>query len=103
MLSKPILGFVTNGAQKDFIQESGLGIICDPDDMNQAILSIVNLINYGKEFTPNKEYLSKFHRKNLAKSLAVLLKKHTEISKSEKRTDQNNIVSSDVFTDVKHR
>jgi len=78
-LNKPILGFVTNGIQKQFIKESGLGIICDPDNINEAVLSIVNLLTNGKEFQPNTEYLNKFHRKYLAKKLANILNGLVEI------------------------
>lgn len=72
-LNKPILGFVTNGIQKDFIENSGLGVICNPDDILGSIKKIKDLVEHGKDFTPNTEYLETFQRKNLTKQLSNIL------------------------------
>lgn len=72
--SKPILGFVTNGIQKEFITKSGLGVICDPDNEEQALTVLHDLLVDGKVFSVQKEYLSFFHRKKITEQLALLLK-----------------------------
>jgi hypothetical protein len=71
--AKPIIGFVTEGIQKEFITKSGLGVICDPDNIPSAATTIVDLIKKGKTFTPDTNYLSSFMRQNLAHELAIVL------------------------------
>ena len=74
--SKPILGFVTNGIQKDFILESGAGIICDPDQPEEAARQIQSLLESGMHFTLNNQYLQTFKRRNLTQKLANLILKN---------------------------
>ena len=74
-LGKPILGFVTPGIQKDFIERSGLGVICDPDNSRETTEKLNALIEKGMVFCPNKEYIVSFHRKTLTESLANEIKK----------------------------
>ena len=69
---KPILGFVTEGIQKEFIQKSGLGIICDPDDTESAGEAISKLLLNGRKFKANTDYLAGFHRSHLSEQLALL-------------------------------
>ncbi|HAN39758.1 MAG TPA: hypothetical protein DCQ29_12710 [Chitinophagaceae bacterium] len=71
---KPVLGFVTKGIQKDFIEKSGIGIVCDPDDISTSVSSIVNLLTNGANFKPDINYLAKFERKQLSLELANLFK-----------------------------
>jgi glycosyltransferase involved in cell wall biosynthesis len=73
-MNKPVLGFVTEGIQKEFIECSGLGIICDPDNTQQSVDTFMELVKHGKTFSPNREYIASFHRKNLASSLADVFK-----------------------------
>jgi hypothetical protein len=70
--NKPILAFVTEGIQKEFLINSGLSIFCDPDNIELSANSIHDLILKGKDFTPNNRYLDQYHRFNLTKKLAVL-------------------------------
>jgi glycosyltransferase involved in cell wall biosynthesis len=70
---KPLLGFVTRGIQRDFIEQSGLGIICDPDDDEQAAAVLYDLILNGKKFKVNSEYLASYHRRNIAKNLSQVM------------------------------
>ncbi len=71
--NKPILGFVTEGIQKEFIEKSGLGLICNPDDTEGSANTIIELISKGKKFNPDTTYLKNFHRPVLAQKLATLL------------------------------
>jgi Glycosyltransferase Family 4 len=73
--SKPVLGFVTSGIQKDFIEESGIGIICDPDRSADSAQLIANLLKNGRRFIINNQYLESYKRRNLAHQLAILLHK----------------------------
>jgi len=67
---KPILAFVTEGIQKEFMIKSGLGVICDPDNVQESALTLFDLITNGRSFSPNGEYLETFKRSNLAKKLS---------------------------------
>lgn len=70
---KPILGFVTPGIQRDFIRQSGLGVVCDPDDHDRSVALMRRLIENGAIFKPNKDYLTGFHRRRNAMKLADLI------------------------------
>jgi hypothetical protein len=67
---KPILGFVTDGVQKDFLLNSGLGIICDPDDEKISAKLIGDLVMAEKAFRPDIEFLKEYSRLRLTKKLS---------------------------------
>ncbi|MEP7318342.1 MAG: glycosyltransferase [Panacibacter sp.] len=71
-LNKPIVGFVTDGIQKEFILKSGSGIILNPDEPVDAVEQLMDLFNQGKKFKLNKEYLDSFKREALSKKLSNL-------------------------------
>jgi hypothetical protein len=71
---KPILGFVTEGVQKQFLSESGLGIVCDPDDVQGSAQQIIELVSGKINISPDWNYLEQFHRKNAASKLAKVFK-----------------------------
>lgn len=71
--NKPIIGFVTEGIQKKFLINSGLGIICDPDDEEGSSNKIKSLLDNKFIIKPNINYLSKFKRKLLTDQLAKLI------------------------------
>jgi glycosyltransferase involved in cell wall biosynthesis len=77
--SKPILGFVTEGIQKEFILKSGIGIICDPDDIDGSIDTISQLLKKGRMFNVNNDYLDGFRRKNLTGKLAAIFATSTKM------------------------
>lgn len=70
---KPILGFVTEGIQKEFLERSGLAVICNPDDTQASAEKLYKLFTEGRTFTPNNEYLGQFNRLELAKKLAAVI------------------------------
>jgi Glycosyltransferase Family 4/Glycosyl transferases group 1 len=74
--SKPILGFVTEGIQKEFILSSGIGIICDPDNPNESASKINSLIANGMKFIVNNDYLNEFKRKNITGKVASIIRKN---------------------------
>jgi len=72
-LLKPIIGFVFEGEQKEFIENSGMGFICNPDDTAGSSNVLEKIIDGGYSLRPNKAYLEKFTRKNLTGRLAELI------------------------------
>ena len=67
---KPVLAFVCEGAQKEIMQESGMAIICNPDDTESSAILIKNFIEKGINLIPNQDYISGFERKKLTAKLA---------------------------------
>lgn len=72
-ISKPILGFVTKGAQKDFIEYSGTGIICNPDNIESSANNLKSVFDNGITLTPNKKFIEKHHRRYLTKKLSKII------------------------------
>lgn len=70
---KPILGFVTDGAQKDMLQRSGMAVICDPDRPETAAQQLSDLIDGRITLRPDSEFLSSLHRRQLSRQLADVL------------------------------
>mgnify|MGYP002364821005 CR=1 FL=1 len=62
--AKPIIGFVTPGIQKDFLQQCGIGIAFDPDAMDTAVNQLEQLFTEGYTGRLNKTYLNTFSNKN---------------------------------------
>ena len=73
-MKKPILGFVTPGAVKNFIEESGCGVIFDPDNTEESSMKLEQLINSNSVFIPNERYLKKYHAMNLTNNLESIIK-----------------------------
>ncbi|HYC29185.1 MAG TPA: hypothetical protein VEB42_10220 [Chitinophagaceae bacterium] len=71
--NKPILGFVTKGIQRDFLRESGLAVICDPDDVAGSVETLHGLFSSGRTFRPNYQYLEQYNRLELTTKLATLI------------------------------
>ncbi|GIU70051.1 MAG: hypothetical protein KatS3mg002_1287 [Candidatus Woesearchaeota archaeon] len=67
--SKPVLGIVCEGAMKNFIENSKIGITINPDD-NNASKILSDLLTRIIEVNPNYDYLRNFHRRVLASKLA---------------------------------
>jgi glycosyltransferase involved in cell wall biosynthesis len=57
---KPVLGFVTRGVQYDFIDQSGIGIINDPDDELSASANMEDIFSKGYNKELNIPYLKQF-------------------------------------------
>lgn len=72
-LNIPILGFVTPGIQRDFLLESGLGIVFNPDDIPGCVAYLKELFINGKFFFIDKQYLQQFSRIELTQKLAEII------------------------------
>jgi glycosyltransferase involved in cell wall biosynthesis len=77
---RPILGFVTEGAQRDILEESGVAVICDPDNAEDAAKKIQDLIDGRIQFRPNVRFLRSLHRRQLSGTLADIIKDATSAS-----------------------
>lgn len=73
-LQKPILAFVSPGAQKYILEGSGLSINLDPDDDKGASEQLFELVTKGVRLKPNKDYLLEFSRKRLTEKFANIIK-----------------------------
>lgn len=74
-IGKPIIGFVCDGAQKDILEESGMSLICNPDETEQSAKEMYALFKGEKILHPDSDKLKKYHRKNTAEQLAFEIKR----------------------------
>ncbi len=74
-MRRPILAFVSNGAQKRMILNSGMGLICNPDDPQESAQRMIQLFEGKSELHPNTDFLNSLHRKNLTGKLARVINK----------------------------
>ncbi|MEM7102347.1 MAG: glycosyltransferase [Bacteroidota bacterium] len=73
-MRKPILAFVTAGIQREFISKSGLGLIMDPDDTENASTQLMEVLKNGIKLQPNPQYLQNFHRRNITQNMSGVIK-----------------------------
>jgi glycosyltransferase involved in cell wall biosynthesis len=74
-MRKPIIGFVTNGAQKEILAKSGVAVICDPDDPTKSADQLKSLIMGGVTLNPDFHFLKGLHRRELTSQLAEVFKR----------------------------
>jgi glycosyltransferase involved in cell wall biosynthesis len=67
---KPILGFVTEGIQKEFIEKSNLGVVLNPDEIENNTLYLNNIFCNGLTVQPDYTYIKHYHRKAIAEKIA---------------------------------
>ena len=72
---KPILSFACEGAQKEILEESGMAIICNPDDINNSAEKLMQAFLGKIELKPNLIFLQEHARKKLTQSLAQIFDK----------------------------
>jgi len=70
---KPILAFVTDGSQQDFLRASGAAIICDPDDAEHSAATMLSAISDGVDLELDADYLNGHHRREAAVQMAKVL------------------------------
>jgi len=73
-MRKPIIAFVSSGAQKRMILNSGMGLICDPDNSQESAENLISLLEGKIELVPNKGFLDSLNRKNLSEKLASVIR-----------------------------
>lgn len=67
---KPILAFVCEGSQRDFLENSGAALICDPDNVQGSAEKLGSLVRNGHKFKLNADYINQFHRRESARRMA---------------------------------
>ncbi len=72
-LGVPMLGFVCEGSQKDFLASSGLAVLFDPDQAKMNAHRLQELIRKGRKFEPNIEFLRQFNPSETTKKLTDVL------------------------------
>ena len=70
---KPVIGFVPEGSQKDIILKSGLGIVCDPDNILESKNQLLQLFEGKTKLFPNVNFLTSFSREQQANQLATII------------------------------
>ena len=71
---KPLLGFVCEGAQKNFLIQSGCSAVCDPDNPDQGVKLIEKFVNGKIETEPAADFLCGYYLDELTKQLADVVK-----------------------------
>lgn len=74
-VKKPVLAFVTEGAQRSFIERSNCGIVFDPDELEENIQKMNEILKFGLELELNKDYVRSFERKHTAEKLGKVFQK----------------------------
>ena len=75
---KPVLGFVTTGVQKEFIEASGIGITFNPDDATGSAQKLANVLQEGISSPVNTAYLQGFHEDNTVSQFTGLVRSIVE-------------------------
>jgi hypothetical protein len=70
-----VVGFVTPGAQRWFLENSGLAVVSDPDDVAAAAGQLAALVEGRLSFAPNLDFLRQFHRRETAREMAGVLRR----------------------------
>jgi glycosyltransferase involved in cell wall biosynthesis len=73
-MRKPIIGFVTEGAQKDLLRASGMALICDPDETAQSAGQLRDLLGGRIGFSPKVDLLQQLSRRELTGKLAHVIR-----------------------------
>lgn len=69
---KPIIAFVTEGSQKDFLAASGAALLFDPDDAQGSARALRALLADTPALALDGAFLNRFHRKENTARLAAL-------------------------------
>lgn len=77
---KPILGLVPQGDAYEILDKSGLGFICEPDNIDEIKKTILNMLHIFKQkgsipVDPDLSYISKFDRVHLTQQLSNVFDK----------------------------
>jgi len=76
-MKKPIIGFVAEGAQKRLLKQTGLALLCDPDDSEGSSAQLEQLLASSWQAAPNRSLLDSLHRRKLTGQLANLITQAT--------------------------
>lgn len=70
---RPIISFAAEGEQRDFLAQSGVAAICNPDDAESAATALEGVIS--RQFLPcqDRAFLHSFHRREIARQMARVM------------------------------
>lgn len=77
-LRRPILGVLTDGAMRDLVLQSGLGLLADPEDQDAIATQIGRIVTTAPHVplvTPNDAFLAQFERRATARQMADVLRR----------------------------
>lgn len=75
LAGRPILGVVTPGSQRDFLEQCGVATVCDADDPEAGARAIEVLLSGRITGRPDMGFLSRYHRRETAGQMAELLRR----------------------------
>lgn len=70
---RPVVAFVSDGEQQDFWRQSGIALMCDPDDPSASAAALAGLVSSRFVAELNLPFLRQFHRRETARQMAALL------------------------------
>jgi len=74
-IGKPILAFVSEGAQKDILVNSGMSIIFDPDDVINSVRKLKEFLKGEISLESNRQFIMMHHRKFLTEQLSKVIRR----------------------------
>jgi glycosyltransferase involved in cell wall biosynthesis len=75
---RPVLGVLTDGAMRDLVSESGLGVLADPDDTDAVAAAIARVVRAERPTAlvrPNEAFIAACDRRETARQMAVVLRR----------------------------
>ena len=63
LAKKPIFAFVTPGIQNEFVRNSGIGVVFNPDEINKTTDQLENLLLHGWKGAFDSNYFNEFEEK----------------------------------------
>lgn len=75
-ISKPVIGFLTEGIQKEFVEKAGIGFVIDPDKPDEAVGSLYSVINSRHRLNIDKAYLEGYSIRTLTGILRKVFEQH---------------------------
>ena len=74
----PILGLLTDGAMRDLVSESGLGLMADPDDPDAVadmLARVITAADPRQLVVPNAPYIAQFDHRLMAARMSACLRR----------------------------
>lgn len=71
---RPILGIVTEGEQRDFLEACGTALVADADDAAAGARAIERLVSGAFVASPDGAFLERFHRREIARRMAAIVR-----------------------------
>jgi glycosyltransferase involved in cell wall biosynthesis len=73
-LRRPILAVLTDGAMRDIVAQTGLGVLADPDDPS-AVADAIERVVLGPSVSPDDAAIAKFDRRETVRLMAESLRR----------------------------